>query len=170
MKHHASHRRRPARGLAQALGWFSIGLGLAELLAPRAMGRATGLRRGRGLLQAYGVREIATGVALLAAKNPTPWLWARVAGDALDLGTLASRGRPRETTTLAALAAVAGVAMLDVAAARRSAQPARRAVRDYSGRSGLPRSVQEMRGAAREDFQPPADMVTPAPMRPRAVA
>ena len=47
--------------MAKGLGWFSIALGLAELLAPRATARATGAQHGKNLLQAYGVREIATG-------------------------------------------------------------------------------------------------------------
>jgi len=45
-------------GLAKGLGWFSIGLGLAEFLAPHAMARLTGVPHPR-LLQLYGLREIA---------------------------------------------------------------------------------------------------------------
>jgi hypothetical protein len=41
------------------------------------------------LIRAYGVREIATGAAILYQRDPTPWIWGRVAGDALDLATLA---------------------------------------------------------------------------------
>jgi hypothetical protein len=39
-------------------------------------------------------------------------------------------------------------------------------VRDYSDRSGLPRPADAMRGAARTDFAMPADMATPAPLKP----
>ena len=47
------------------------------------------------------------------------------------------------------------------------ARPRRRGpVRDYSDRSGLPRSANDMRGAARSDFRMPDDMATPAPLRP----
>src|SRR5579884_2626028 len=77
----------PGNSLARFLGYFSIGLGLAELLAPRTMSRLTGVRQ-QGLLQVYGVREIACGIGILASSRPTEWLWARVAGDALDLGAL----------------------------------------------------------------------------------
>src|SRR3954463_14968532 len=78
----------PGNSLARFLGYFSIGLGLAEVLAPRAMARLTGVRQ-EGLLQAYGLREIASGVGILSCSRPTEWLWSRVAGDALDLATLA---------------------------------------------------------------------------------
>ena len=40
--------------LARALGWFSLGLGLAELLAPRLFTHALGMRGSEGLVRAYG--------------------------------------------------------------------------------------------------------------------
>ncbi|HEX6706708.1 MAG TPA: hypothetical protein VF169_18260 [Albitalea sp.] len=165
----SSHRRAErADRAARALGWFSVGLGLAELLAPRALGRAIGLRDGDGLLQAYGLREIATGVGLLTARNKAPWLWARVGGDALDLATLGAMAEPRRAGTAAAIAAVAGVAAVDVATARavQVQRLVRRPVRDYSDRRGLPLPPQEMRGAALLDFDMPADLRTPAALRP----
>src|SRR5689334_9754796 len=85
--------RTATRNLSRALGWFSIGLGVAELLAPRQLGRWTGLEGRDNLLRAYGLREVATGVAILSAKDAgaaSTWLWGRVAGDALDLSTLAA--------------------------------------------------------------------------------
>ena len=68
-----------------------------------------------GLLFLYGLREIATGVGLLRAKNRTPWLWGRVAGDALDLATLAAHARPNNKLNIGlGMAAVASVTALDV--------------------------------------------------------
>lgn len=46
------------RDVTRGLAWFGIGLSLAELLAPQAVARVDGLER---LLQAFGVREIASG-------------------------------------------------------------------------------------------------------------
>jgi len=107
----------PGNSLARGLGWFSIGLGLAELLAPQAMADLTGVPHPR-LLQGYGLREIACGIGILSSIRPAGWLWARVAGDALDLATLGAamaeddtQGRER---ALVAAAAVAGVAVLDL--------------------------------------------------------
>ncbi|MBZ8140833.1 hypothetical protein CLD22_13095 [Rubrivivax gelatinosus] len=159
-----SHRQ--ARKLARALGWFSIGLGLVELIAARGLARRVGLPGQAGLVRAYGVRELATGVGLLTASRPQPWMWARVGGDALDLATLAQGLDRRGTRTgaEAAMAAVAGVALLDLAVAARLSQP--EPVRaDYSGRSGFPRPAAEMRGAARADFEPPRDLRIPAALR-----
>lgn len=108
----------PGTKIATGLAWFSIGLGVAEVLAPQAMGRITGVRR-PALVFLCGLREIATGVAILrSSANPAPWVWARVAGDAMDLAILAEPavtgdGEDR-TKALIAMGAVAGVTAADV--------------------------------------------------------
>ena len=71
--------------LAEGLGWFSIGLGMVELLAARPLGRALGMEDRSELLRAYGAREIVTGVGILTQPDPTPWIWGRLGGDVLDL-------------------------------------------------------------------------------------
>lgn len=161
--------------LAQGLGWLSIGLGLVEVLAPRQLARALGMEAQTALIGAYGVREVATGIAILTRRDPTPWLWARVAGDALDLATLATgldrRNREQGKVGLA-LTAVAGVTVLDVIcaqglSARRREEERRAFLPDYSDRSGLPRPPAEMRGAAR-DAAMPSDMRIPELLRPFA--
>ncbi len=103
--------------IAWGLGWFSIGLGLFELAAPRQLGTSLGLERHARLLQAYGIREILAGLGILAAERPSTWLWARVAGDALDLATLAPglrQSNRQRNFAAAAAAAVAGIALLDI--------------------------------------------------------
>ena len=45
--------------LARALGWFSIGLGVTELVAPGQIARTLGLEGKEGLIRAYGARELA---------------------------------------------------------------------------------------------------------------
>lgn len=104
--------------LANFLGWFSIALGLAEIFAPRRVGRMTGVEGHRDLLQAYGLREFLSGLGILASRRKAPWLWARVAGDALDLATLApglySFRKNRQLASGLAVAAVAGIGLLDL--------------------------------------------------------
>ncbi len=107
--------------LAQGLGWFSIALGLTEVLAPRTLARTLGMGRRKMLVAGYGVREIATGIGIFASADPTPWMWGRVSGDALDIGTLAAAligGNPRKGSVAVALATVAGVTALDVICAQ----------------------------------------------------
>jgi hypothetical protein len=119
------------------------------------MARASGLEGREPLLQLYGVREIATGVAILLARDPKPWITARVAGDALDLATLApalDRRNPERGRVGLALGMVAGVTAIDVACAQALRAERRPSLppRDYSDRVGMPRPPDEMRGAARE--------------------
>lgn len=117
------------RQIAQALGWFSVGLGMAELFAPRKLQDLVGVEDHENLLRTVGLREVASGVGLLAANNPRPWLWARVAGDAMDasllLGALTSDRNDRPKVTGALLAA-AGIAAIDLLAALHSADRAGR--------------------------------------------
>lgn len=131
----------------RGLGWFSLGLGVAELAAPGEIARLMGApdnRRWRGVIRAIGARELAAGVGILARRRPQRWLWSRVVGDLMDLGVIAvaNRGRLRAPRTggglLArlgqrvgvsrrptnalpiALTAVAAVTALDVLASRRA--------------------------------------------------
>jgi uncharacterized membrane protein len=103
--------------LAIGLGWFSIGLGLAEVLAPRALARIIGMPNASpAVLRAFGAREIGAGLAILNEPDRAAWLWSRVGGDAVDLSYLAS-GIHEENDKMrvnVALAAVAGVTALDV--------------------------------------------------------
>jgi uncharacterized membrane protein len=92
---YSAERGRPGlpstsgKRLAKGLGWFSVGLGLAELLAPRAIANISGVSNRRtGLIRLYGLREIASGIAIFSQKKPTEAMWSRVAGDALDLVSL----------------------------------------------------------------------------------
>jgi len=76
--------------LARGLGWFSIGLGLAELLAPTGVAKISGVStKNKGLIRLFGLREIASGIAIFSqGRRPTEAVWSRVVGDALDLACL----------------------------------------------------------------------------------
>ena len=81
-----------AERVARGLGWFSIGLGIAELFAPRAVARLCGgTGKHTGLIRLYGLREIGAGLMIFSqGRKPVTGVWSRVAGDALDLATLAA--------------------------------------------------------------------------------
>jgi hypothetical protein len=158
--------------LARGLGWFSIALGTFELVAPHTLTRSLGMRGQETLVRAYGLREITKGVGILMSRDPAPWLWARVAGDALDLGALASAysdDNPRRNNVGLAVLNVAGIAALDLYCAqqlsRERTERRQMPLRDYSRRSGFPRPPHEMRGAA-SDAPIPRDMQTPPALRP----
>jgi len=109
---------RPARDVvAQGLGWFSVALGAAQLAAPRTLARLIGVKdddEHSAAMRAVGVREVATGVGILARPRPAGWLWGRVVGDAIDLVLLAKADTKDRGRTVAAMAAVAGVTVPDV--------------------------------------------------------
>lgn len=175
----SARRTSASRKLARGLGWFGIALGAAELLAAGPLARAIGLRGHETLLRAFGVREIASGIGILASKQPATqatWVGARVAGDALDIAMLAAAvvaPRPRAGHPVVALFAVAGVALLDVVVTRALQQEANaaRQTTDYSHRAGLGREPAAMRGAALETFKQPPDMrVSAVPLTNGAAA
>lgn len=144
---------RTADAVAAGLGWLSIGLGLAELLAPKAMARCLGSPEGAGISRAYGLREIATGIGILRSPDPRPWLWGRVAGDLLDLATLSlglGRDNPRRPHVGVAISSVAVITLVDLLCARTLDEADRGpyVAPDYSGRSGFPKPPSKMRGIA----------------------
>jgi uncharacterized membrane protein len=93
---------------ARGLGWFSVALGALELVAPDAMASVAGAR----------IRPKTRTTILSDTRSA--WLWARVAGDAMDLAligkTLASP-KCDQTRAMAALGSVLGVTALDVKSA-----------------------------------------------------
>lgn len=170
----AGRKRGSAGRLAGQLGWLSIGIGAVQFIAARALARRLGLPPGAAeVVRGFGLRGLVTGAGLIGEGNRRPWVFGRVAGDAMDLAALAATlpraGRPTAVAT--GLVAVAAVTVLDLitAEALRTEEVDRRrrarAVRDYAFRSGLPRGVAGSRGAA-NDVEPPADFRVPEPLRP----
>jgi len=106
------------------LGWFSIGLGIAELVAPAFVARIVGIdeEEHERLLRAYGVRELAAGIGILTRPKPTYWMWNRVIGDAIDIASLRrAMNNPENNRAKLVMAtlAVAGVTALDIASSIR---------------------------------------------------
>jgi uncharacterized membrane protein len=120
--------------LADFLGMFSVGLGLAQVLAPEAMSKVCGIEdaeENAGLMRALGLREITHGLAILSKQQPEKAVWSRVMGDVLDLALLGkamANPRNHRGRTLFATANVLAVTALDLSAARQlSMQPKTRA-------------------------------------------
>lgn len=76
----ATHR------LARGLGWFSVCLGLAEIISGRELDRYLGTGRRQGILRLFGLRELGAGAVILAQREPNAAsVWSRVGGDVMDL-------------------------------------------------------------------------------------
>jgi hypothetical protein len=117
--------------LTRFLGWFSVGLDTAQLVAPRLLCRLVGAEpdgRPPTLMRLVGLRELTHGGGILATRRPAPWVWSRVGGDALDLallGLTAARNPGRRARTALAIANVAAVAVPDVSESIRLARKPR---------------------------------------------
>jgi uncharacterized membrane protein len=140
--------------LTRVLGWASAGLGAPLLTAAGRSAQAIGIEDGpqqRAAVAVVGARELIAAAGLLGQRKPA-WLWARVAGDLMDLAllgnalsnrapapakrTLATRGLKRAAKqagqgnpgrVVAATAAVAVITAVDLyAAVTRSRRSARR--------------------------------------------
>ncbi len=135
-------RPTTAAGLGMALGWFSVGIGLAELLMPRTVARTTGLDGRIRTMRAMGLRELATGAGILMRPHKPGWLWSRVAGDAIDLGVLAVAGRrARDNRVILTSALVAGITVLDMLAAYENQRITRAGQRDAPGAIRIRKSL-----------------------------
>lgn len=113
-----------AHGISTGLGWFSIGLGLAQVLAPGRVARPLGLQGHERLVQVCGLREIVCGIGVLTTRGAdrAPWMAARVMGDILDIAAVSAgtASGPAEGRAAggSALAGLAGIAALDAACAQ----------------------------------------------------
>jgi len=148
--------------IAKGLGWFSLGLGLTELLAPMRITRTLGMEGKEALVRAYGAREIGSGILSLSIDKKLG-LWSRVAGDGLDIATVMTALRPnnpKRDNVVVALALLLGITAIDLIDAQATTMRHSRGLgrrRSYRDRTGFPRGVQASRGAAR-DFKTPPDL------------
>lgn len=121
-------RAKPALDgtIAGSFGWLSWGLGLVELFAPKMLLDWLGADEDLApLVRGYGLREIAAGVGILQNPVGPQFLWARVAGDALDIATLAAalKGRSKRPGRVAiALGVVGAITALDILMSARLTQ------------------------------------------------
>ena len=116
--------KKNADSLASGLGWFSVGLGLAQIAMPDRVARIAGIEptpNNIRMMRTFGMRELTSGVGILTQPVPDKWLWSRVVGDVLDLtmlGVALSRDENDRGRTMGATLAVLGVTGLDILAAR----------------------------------------------------
>ena len=113
-------------GLVRALGWVSIGVGLAAVAAPGPLMKALGLGDRPNLGRFLGVRDLVLGTGLLLGGQSTAG-WCRVRGiaDALDVALIlggAATGAFRRDRALIGVASGAGFSALSFWLARRLEQ------------------------------------------------
>ena len=120
-------------------GMVVLGLGIAQLLAPRQVTRSTGVHAHPGVVRASGALSLASALNIFNRGKPAPLGLARLACVALELTLLgrsashaAARGRSRRLAL--AGAGIAAAAMLDMGSAIK--QGARQTMGERSTESG----------------------------------
>ena len=157
---------KPADRFGRALGWFSIVLGVTELLAAPRLTKALGAGGRENIVRAMGVRELFHGMLCLS-HDKQYGAWSRVAGDAVDLAGLAALYRddnPKKGTVGHTIGAIVGCTIADFAAATSLGDLHGRKgpVRDYGDRSGFPKGVDYSRGKASGRIPPDFRATPPA--------
>jgi uncharacterized membrane protein len=108
---------------ARVMGYFSLGLGTLQCIAPGAVAKFVGIHAGprtRVLMRLVGLRELTAAAGILTQRRPGQWLWARVAGDVMDLlalGLALTSGSNKRQRVAAAFVAVAGTTAADLQSA-----------------------------------------------------
>jgi homospermidine synthase len=100
----------------RSLGMASIGIGLAEIFATDKVQQMMGVSGQAPVLRILGIREVMQGVDILTHRNPRNGLWARVAGDAIDLAVM-NKVAPKSKNArgfFTAVAMVAGITAMDL--------------------------------------------------------
>ncbi|SMP78496.1 SRPBCC family protein [Noviherbaspirillum suwonense] len=120
-------------------GMVILGLGIAQLLAPRQVTRSTGVHAHPGVVRASGALSIASAASILTRGAPQSLGLARLASIALELTLLGSSvshaaRRGRGSRLALAGAGVAAAAMLDMGAAVK--QGARQTMGERTTESG----------------------------------
>jgi len=114
--------KQTSKKLGIGMGVFGIALGAAEALFPKTVARMIGVDPDGVapiVLRAMGIRELAATALIFAKPDSTLGRWARVAGDAVDLGLLATAAFSKDAGRLrlaGAAAAVLGATALDLLA------------------------------------------------------
>lgn len=102
--------------LGLGLGFFSLGLGLAEITAPGRLARLLGVKgkTARRVIGLFGARELLAGAMLLRGPAVSTNAWNRVVGDAMDLGALGlAFSRSKKGVVAGGLGFVAGAMAVD---------------------------------------------------------
>lgn len=120
------------------LGWFSLGLGAQQLVAPGMVNRLIGVENdtaSRRWQRIVGVQELSAATGLLSGAWTAPYLWSRVAADVFHLGLLGLAWRSkRDDDTRLALA-------IGNAASSTSRRPSR--AREFARLSARSRRLRE---------------------------
>ncbi len=116
MKPSNDNSRAPKREItpqvAGGIGWFSIALGVTEIVAAEQITRFLGLPKPAAwVVRAFGAREIVSGLGLIQAapRRRAGWLWMRLVGDLLDLLALTAAFAPTNKKRKNAIGAAAFV-------------------------------------------------------------
>lgn len=114
---------------SKALGWFSVALGVTQIVKPELVATMSGFddRGGRAVIRFTGFRELITGLGILRRPREARWLWVRFAGDVIDLAYLGYKlGTSQSRLRLSgSIASVLALTAIDGMVAQNLERPAR---------------------------------------------
>lgn len=141
---------------AKAVGWISIGIGTAELLAPGWLAQRIGPQGYKRLMHIFNVPELLAGTGI--GNTPVaPSAWSRMASEAIDLVSIANSAQKRmqEGGVGTALLSLAALTALDalVASGRQERRESREAAREpgtAERKAGVRKAASATRQAGRK--------------------
>ena len=110
-------RETTPHAFARVIGWSSLALGVAQIVAAHPVARCLGVEKHVGIVRACGARQIVNGAGLLIDRRSSSrarWMQARAVGDATDVGLLcavACAGENRKRANAAAALTAAGAVL-----------------------------------------------------------
>lgn len=141
-------------GRADALGWASAALGTPMIVMPRRLLSFIGVRpdlRATATVVGVGVREFMATMQVNAMRHRRIGMWARVAGDSMDLtllGLAFARRRADTARLLGAIAFVGAIFAADLATALQLDRAERAHTAEGDGSHGLGAPAEEDAGPA----------------------
>ena len=107
--------------MTRALGAASVGIGVAELVAPHWIDKQLGVKDHPVITRVLGARDVIAGIGSLAQPERQLWNIGRIAGDVARVALLgaAIKSSKRRAIVLGALGVIVALGVLDGLTARK---------------------------------------------------
>ena len=107
--------------MTRALGATSVGIGVAELVAPHWIDKQLGVKDHPVITRVLGARDIVAGIGSIAQPERNMWTFGRIAGHVARVALLgaAIKNSRKRAVVLGALGVIVAIGVLDSLTARK---------------------------------------------------